>query len=397
MHSGRLHKILKTVSKVAGITLSILGKDTISIDIIIVEKKKGKLVISKRISALSSYEEVKKHVPNHVPVIVNLTGIGALVKKVEFIKDGLPKGQIAVSSDHFITQVYNQGETGFVSIVRKDLIDSIEKEFDKIKMDIVGIRCNPFTISSILPILEIDREHVFSSWDILIEQNQIKNIKSRKIETIEQYTLGDEVIESTYILSFADCAAFFSGNYDSVSEANYLSEFIFKKLIVLTGWTVMILLLAALSCNFFINDMYRSEMDIVSGEYSKNKSILSKLNLAEKELNKKQDLIVRGGLNDENVLSGKIDDIISLMPLEIVLVKLEVNPIIKKIKPGSDILLDYNMIRVNGNSNETQYVYNWMKALKKVTWIKDVELTYYANKSMNDPADFILNIYLNVE
>ncbi len=397
MISGSLHKILKTVSQVAGITLSILGKDSISIDLIIVEKKKGKLIIAKKIGSLSSYEEVKSQIPNSVPVIVNITGIGALVKKMEFTKEGQPKGEIVVSSDQFFMQTYNQGETGFVSIVRNDLLDIIIKEFDNIKLDIIGIRCNPYTISTILPLLEIDGEHVFGNWDILLEQNQIKNIKTRKCKTIEKYTLGGEVIESTYILSFADCAAFFSGDYESVSDDNYLSEFIFKKLIIVTGWTVMILLLVALSFNFFINDMYRSEMDIVSGEYSKNKSILSKLNLAEKELSKKKELIVRGGLNDENIFSGTIDDIISLMPSEIVLVKFEVNPIIKKIKPGNEILLDYNMICVNGNSNETQYVYGWMKALKKVTWIKDVELTYYANKRMNEPADFILNIYLNVE
>ncbi len=391
-------KVLGTVNKVAGITIRLLGKRGLCIQLVVVERKKGQLFIVDREQGIDSYEELKRKVPKACPIIVNIEGVGVLVKKVSFNKDGTPKGQIVNNPDEFNFHSYNNDGEGFISVIRKDLCDEIVEELLAQKLDVITVKADPFAINNILSLLQIQGDHILGNWSFTISNDIIGQVKAISNDQRENYKIGEDNIQSVYMLSYSDCIDFFTSNYDEeISNQTFLSEYTYKKLIQYVGWGVLGLLFFMLLGNFFMNDTYRKEYDLVNGEYVKNKSILQKLNQAEEDLKKKENLIVKGGLTGKTDFAWYADRSVSIMPSRLTLNRIDIYPLQKKMQAGKEVLINDKIIDIEGESKETNFINAWINSLKKESWVKEVEMTYYGRKEANEPAVFNLKVTLNVE
>ncbi len=398
MNQWLQHKVLTTVKQIAGVSIRLQGKNSFSFNLVVVGKEKGKVKIVARSLGLDSYDALFEKIPKGCPVMANLEGTGVLIKPAEFGEDGQVKGQIVSDASQFIIESYVRDGKGLVSIVRKDLHERVLEEFSKGKLDLISLRSYPFSIENLSAIIPLNGEHVIGGWKFNFTDEHIESIKPYSGEHFENYQVGDDLLHSDHLVAYADCLGFFMGNYDE-SEVNHtcLSEYVYKKMTQLLGWGVLAFLFLTLTANYLVNDSYRKKYDVIAGEYDKNKSLLQQLKKSESDLNKKESLIIKGGLSGTNDKTWYIDRAISLMPNQLVLSYLSFNPVLKKVRPGKEILLKNNAISIEGETKDTRYVHQWLTALKKENWIKEVEMISYVREEVEKPAVFQLEITLDVE
>ena len=385
---------LKTVNKLAAVTVLIKGKDSVLFHVVLLEKSKGEIIIREEKQNIPEIKELIEFIPKDYPVILNIEGWGVLIKKAEFDSNGEIKGAVVPNNNDFTVFPYQINENkGFVAIIRTELLEQIELDIGEQFKDCIYISVGPFDVIQLFNVLNLSGNCIIGSWEILFDQGAIKEIKSSHHEKTDIYSIGSETISSNNVLGLAIGIKLLSGNWDA-DELNKdrIADYAYKKLMFITGWSFLILLFLGLLVNYFLFDHYNKVYNRISGEYQLNESILEQLKQSESELKQKEEMVARGGLTGNTIFAWYSDQLISIMPVKIVLTRISIQPMERKMQKGKEVLFTPNLITITGNTKESLLVHEWINLIKKENWVDRVDLISFSNEEKIKPAQFTIEL-----
>ncbi len=375
-------------------------------NLVILEKKAKKIHIRSKKGHIHSIKELGELLTKHIPIILTLNGKGVLTKKVahedddheeDIIRRVLPNARV----QDFYTQQINP-EEGYliVSIARKEIVEDILKEFDQIKVFILdvlfGFGCMP-CITELLSIesgkLTIDHSRLTFKNGIIVD---FSTNKYKKKEVI--YHLGEEDVEEGLIVAFASGYDFLvnrKNNIDDVLVEHQRDEYRYFKIFKKGGMGILIVCFISLLINFLVFDSMNKRANELSVEVSSYDALLNRHSKLKEDLGKKEDIIQMLGLASQSKVSFIADRIAGTIPEGIQLSELEIFKQSNKRKEG--FVFDRRQIVISGWSKSSLIVNDWIKKIKELEWVEDVDVADYVWEEKEGRGAFEVVAGLTVE
>jgi len=355
-----------------------------------------------------SLQELKKQVKAGVPLGVNISGRGVLYKQLERVEEigasnfssVLPNASI----DEFYVQHYLSGGHSFVAVIRKTEADKWLDAVSEQGLSPLMLSLGPFPVTHILPQLNIyDEEIVFAgikivrsadkSWEKVSFQEGFQAPYTIKVES--------EALDQQLLLPYA--AAFqllLSGKLDAVKAGVPALKSVFEGQISdrkfkVNGMAILLVFFVLLLGNFVWLSGLNAENTRLAAEVSSSARTSTDQQALNDEIKQKESLLKELGWDGGINKSSLIDQAAAMMPAEITLKEISINPVDATADHGfGGIKFQERKILIRGESAQIIPVNEWAARLKSKKWAKNVELdSYNFNNELNTGIFTIMLTY----
>ncbi len=389
-----------------GIHLKINAENDYTLSAVETVRKKESIEITSKHLVLNSIEDVSEVNKSNAPVSTTITGKGILSRTVQILPDENILKTINtlfpnISFNDFYVQKNLIKENFYhVSIIRKSLLNNILNEFKKYKIFITNLSINPFVIQTILPIINQEELNI-PGFSVKIKNNQIQEIESNdRKNTNDNYNVGNEFLESDYLISYACAINYFIDSSADESNLNDLiqsskEEYLAKQAFTYGGWLVLLSALLILLINYLFYIHYQGKRDELSNKMQLHKNLISQLTEYRTQFQRKTEFLEKNKIQSSSKISYYADQIALSVPSKITLTVLNITPLHKRLKNKHEAEFLFNKILVEGVTPNGIILNQWIKELKKLSWVQKIEITGYSQENINSKGEFTIEIILN--
>lgn len=370
-------------SKVVGIECLIQPDSTMLFHLLILERKQDELVILKQSFDLSSFDKLKELVNENNAIHLTLNGKGILHKKIkenlqsdyQFLQSILPNAE----TDDFVIEQYPITDGVIGCIIRKEIFEKILLEFQQAGLWVTSVSLGSFDVKHIVPFIEGTPTQIFTSTQIIEFNGQQELIDFSKNNNAEIQTidLGGEKINSRGLVAYA--GAFKSlMNLPTITlpqidtnREEFFHQQIFKK----AGVAILSLFFITLVGNAFFYYHFKDKNQEISSNLFHRQGQLNELDSLRNTLTAQEALFKATDLNQNSKASFYSDRIAASVPKGIQFSLLEIFPSQEKEDLfGEEELQKFakDIILVKGFCKSSLTYNQWIKKLKELDWIKEV-------------------------
>jgi hypothetical protein len=387
------NKILKHVKAVAGISVHLISSDEMRFSFVLLRRQKGLLTIENQQEMLTSLEELKKNIPNKVPVLLSIDGWGVLVKKILF-KSEDQNDSLYNSNDFEIRKFFTgENKNGYMSVIRQDLLKDLITNIKTIGAGLLGVDFGPYAGIQLLMALNKEGEFRIGNRLVHIKNGMAEDIKGVSDSESSIISIGEDIISSALFTGYAMGALFFAGGLQGLEGGTEpINEFLYKKLIYYMTIMSLSVLLFGLLTNYFAFSHYQTRLAMLDSQFETDQSLYHKLEESEKDLKQKEKLIESSGLSGHTSFAFFADRLAFLMPPQIVLEGMNFQPLEKKLKKGQEATFSERLITITGRTPESLLINDWIRSIKNEKWVRSVDMVYYGQEEKSINALFKLEI-----
>lgn len=366
--------------------LSISVRDSIS-DYYLVELlfKNKELKIENRIHSSDFDAAFQGKLKNNYPVILHIEGDNIINKAVEN-KIGYRNNVIFnANPNDFHFYEYHKDETVFMSITRKESVETIIKQFRDSNLFVVHLSFGPFVMAHLLPFVKAYKSISSTNYSIQIEDGEILSFKNEKTSQNEYLVNGEALNQSEMplIASFLDYKyPKETIEFDRVFLNNNRSEFKYKKWFRMAGIFTVAFFLISLFVSHNMLSYYLKKLGEKESQYRISQQANAKVNILEEEKTLKEKILVTSGINSKNFFAKYIADIGNTVPQDITLNDVDIFPVLKKINSSEKIDFDLNTINISGETNNDGSFNTWVTRLQELKWLKKMVIVDYSQKDI---------------
>ena len=302
-----------------------------------------------------------------------------------------------INLEDFYFEVLSENKNHFISLCRKDYIESLIDTYAKNKVFIVAISLGNNLVSTIKPFVNF-KQIITSNARISFEENHIKEIKKTEVVN-ESYNINGLSILNEQVLSFA--GALQSVLKNSSTKTNFetkreslLNEFnqirFFNQFLKFGGLFVLGILLV----NFFMFSHYFNKVNDLKQVSDINKSTKVQIVKLNETVSKKQKMVDDLLKSNGSKSSFYANAIMQSLSKTVSLTEFNYQPLEKRIKTDKEIDLMKNRIIISGTSNDSEAFSNWINQLEQMLWISKVDIVDYGSVT-NITSDFQIKIQLS--
>ncbi len=393
------------INQATGISIQIGTSGDLKINACGLSVEKNKLTFDQKITDIASIEVLQKHFDVKL-VALNLTGKGILQKQTELIQaidqhsfnSIFPNANI----DDFYVQNFRSGKRSFISIIRKNEANKWLQALKENGYIPLSLSLGPFPVQNIIPQLNsYDNRLVFDgntierhedgdwlSWNY---DGQVKAPFPIKVES--------EKIDEQLILAYA--AAFqliLSDKVDSVvADVPELqqgwNEVIIGKRLRVYGGLILAMFFILLLINFVVFSGLKQSNDQLTARVSRTVQSSVDFQSVNEEVTQKETLLDLLGWDGGVNKIALIDQVASLMPREITLDEMTVNPVdVAKSRVQKILSFSNRQIEIRGFAQNIIPVNEWIARIKTKAWVKDIQLANYTFNNEKNTGEFLITI-----
>lgn len=361
---------------VIGITINV----TTNYEILIVDIKSDKLSVVNSWTT-DQFEDINNDLDPSTPILLNFRGKGIINKKVALKGNYLKEVLFNSSSSDFYIYELHQSNYGFVSIARKEVLNTYFDLFEENKYSVLDYSIGPFVGIALKDILD-NSSYVSGGFHLSFESQILINFSTSKESNIT-YQIGKDEVRQTQIPLFSTLLSYMYPIDQIVYDVDFLrlnkQELLLKKIFNKLAAGVGVFFLITLLCSYLLLSYYNDQyINYESQLYNLNHTYNQVKKLEEEKQNNIL-ILQESGILKENFLSFYIHEIINSVPNKISLNSLQVNPTDRKVKDLQKILFQSNIILIKGNSLSSQPLNTWVKSLRLKKWISKIEILHYSN------------------
>jgi hypothetical protein len=367
------------------------------------------------VNVLDTYEspdmdEIANRIKPGSPVVVVVTGNGIINRKVEDfpMADGLSlinrvlPGANAEDLIWDADRGYVEGTsiTGYVSVIRKELLDDVIASVEGARWLPMAVALGPFKVQFVFPLIGANESLFIGEYQYDIDAGRITGIKEVHNAVPDTYELSGSTVESRYVLAFAAALDFlinghdaFLLGHDSCKKAR--SEYKSKRLLTVASKGGLVFFLTVLVINFLIfSNLYSKNSDYSRRLSAVEKSMLEYIQ-KESEASLKKAFIMENGLMHSSRVSFYVDRVCRELGPDIKLSELIVFPAVKSTGGNENYsAFDNSLLRIVGHSVGSDALSGFVTRLNAMDWITRVEVTGYEQEGIAKPGLFRLDISL---
>jgi len=359
------------------------------------KKKQSKIIILEQ-ESIYGIDELFKKVQKEVPVILAFTGKKIISKIMAFEANYIDKILFNKDPEGYYILEYNKPTKVLASLVRKDDLDNYINTFLQKGYTVLDFSIGPFILESLAPLLIEPKKIRTTEFEYDLTNTLLSMHDHTESNEIREIQVGEEFIYYTHILGFAGFLGFLNPNgieknYQTDIDA-YAESFSFKRAFTVVGKTILVVFLVLLSASFIVKSIYSQKSSEIQQEAMLNAQVLNQIATLKKDREYKTSIIANSSLGSKHALSFYIAQIADGLPEAILLEKLEVFPAKKPINPNEKILIEPNIIEIEGITPSSSSVTDWVELLNDYDWIKKVEVASY--EFVKNDYKFKMNLYL---
>jgi len=394
------------INQAIGVGIHVSADGSIQVDACRVTVENNQLSIDKKLTALESLEELRKHFPEKALVAFNLTGKGILQKQTEAINEInqhsfsqiLPNAK----AGDFYVQNFISGNHSFVSVIRKQEADRWITQFKSIGLPPLQMSLGPFPVQNIIQQLNVyDSGIIFNGH--IIEVNEKQDWSSSKYEqgitALFPLKVESENLDEKLLIPYA--AAFnlvMASKVQTIAADVPLLETEFASVIAtkrLKAKSVMILsvFFVLLLINFIVFSWLNSANAKLSDQVGELTQTTINSQSTEDQIKQKEGLLNELGWDNGVSKSAMIDQLAALLPEEITLNEIAVNPIdVAASRIQKSLTFSNREIKISGISEKIIPVNEWIARVKTKSWVKSIQLDSYTFNSELNTGQFTIII-----
>ncbi len=297
--------------------------------------------------------------------------------------------------EEFFYESHISNDQTYIAICRKDVIESILKDYTANKFHVIGFSLGNLGISQLESFIETSSIQTSNS-HVHFTNNTIATITISEVEQ-ENYVINGLKIHNTSILSLTGILAYFMNSLsihsnfaDTATQlnSNHKQQRIFDVGLKIGLGVIFVSLL--FSFMFFTH--YSSKFEAIARSLAVNKSQKVSLLKLTDDVTKKEKILNDFSLNSSKS-SWHLDQLGQLIPNSILLTALEWQPITKAIKEELQIETYERTILIQGITHKTSDFSQWIDALEQQEWIESVAINAFGNGKNRVPAFEILIVF----
>ncbi|MFI0429535.1 hypothetical protein [Mariniflexile sp. HMF6888] len=387
-----LKNIFSSTSRYNAINISITS-NVLEYQLIEISSKNNELKLEKRFSS-NAFEDFKAKLNKDYPVILHIEGDNIINKLVEN-KAGYRNDLIfKANPNEFHFFEYHQNQNIFISVARKQYIESVIKQISDSHFYIIHVSFGPFVMANLLPIIK-DYDKISSlNYTLNINDKEILSFKNEQTSP-KEYEINGECLNQREIPLLA---AFLDYKYPNPAiefDTDFLdankTEFKFKKWFKMTGIFTLVFFLITLSTSHYLKDFYLNELAEKESLNVITQQTILKVNALKDEKILKEKILLSSGIGNKSFLTKYIMDIGNSVSQNITLNAMQIIPPLKKIKTSEKMNFDMSVIKIVGACENNKSFNDWLKKLKALAWIKKIDIEDYSQETKTENT-FTLSI-----
>ena len=340
-------------------------------------------------------EKELKQLDKNIPIAISICGKGILTKTLEH-SNQVPK---EIFPNIKLDDFYLQKEDEILCIARKDVIHEVIAAVVNEGFNVISVNLNGLAVKSVLPFIGKNISTIqLSNFSYEIENENLNSFSKQTAST--SYSIGDELIESKNLISYATAFQELLPNYEthSLQEEqfrNYKEEFKQKKIFKVAGITSLMFVFLILLVNFFIFNQLHEQFNANTSELNVYESQLTKLKSIKEEVQTKEGFMKQSGWYNPSKVSYYADRIGSTIPNTIILTSFEINPFDKKeSKKLKEIKFTNDLIIIEGWTQNSFEINKWINIIKEFEWVEEALVSNYIDNPENSKAKFVIEIMM---
>ncbi|HTD41988.1 MAG TPA: hypothetical protein VK671_15270 [Mucilaginibacter sp.] len=366
----------------------------------------NQLQITKKITDLTSVGQLKEHLPAKSIVALNLSGKGILQKRIEKTEEidqnAFNKVLPNAKSEDFYVQNFVSGEYSFVSVIRKTEADKWLSQLHDLQLLPLMLSLGPFPIETILPQLNVyENELLFDGCQIT--RNDKGNWTDQRYDESATssfpFKLASEKIDEKLLLPYAAafqlvlCNSIETVNANAAELETALQKKLSDQKVKAQSAIVLVVIFALLLINFILFSWLNSSNSRLTEQVSRYTQNSSNQQQISEDIKSKEAKLRNLGWDSGINKSVLIDQISSLLPSEIALKEISVNPIdLANTRTQKSLVFYDRKIWITGISEKIIPVNEWMARIKTRSWVKNIQLENYAFNSELNTGQFTIKI-----
>jgi Tfp pilus assembly protein PilN len=394
------------INQAAGVCINLLKDGTLDIGCCSIMARGNQLDIAQKLSGIPAVEGLTKHLRAKTPIVLNLSGKGILhkqIEKTETIDQAnfnkiLPNANV----DDFYIQHFISGDASFVSVIRKSEADRWINQFRQQGLVPLSLSLGPFPAEHIFPQLNVYGGEIRFDGHIIGRNEQAHWTSYRYDETaLAPFALKaeSEGIDEKLVIPYA--AAFqliLAAKLDIIqADVPSLTKELSGKLsdhkLRVNGFLMLIVCFVLLLVNLVIFSWLDSSNTRLASQVSRFVQRTSNSQDIDEQVKKKEALLQSLGWDGGINKSALIDQLASLMPEEISLKEIAINPVDLNSSRAQRALVFFDRkICIAGTSGEIIPVNEWMARIKTKPWAKNVQLESYTYNNELNRGQFTLTL-----
>jgi hypothetical protein len=393
------------INQAVGISIQIGSGADLKIHACGLSVEKNKLSFDQKITGIVSIDGLQKHFAVKL-VALNLSGKGILQKQTELIQkidqhnfsNIFPNANI----DDFYVQNFQSSQHSFISIIRKTEADKWLQALKENGYTPLSLSLGPFPVQNIIPQLNsYDGRFVFDG--NTIERNEDGDWLSwnydGQVRAPFPIKVESEPINEQLVLAYA--AAFqliLSDKIESVVAdvpelQQVWNEVITGKRLRVYGGLILVLFFVLLLINFVVFSGLKQSNDRLTAQVSRTVQSSVDLQSVNEQASQKETLLGLLGWDGGMNKTALVDQVASLMPGEITLDEITVNPVdIAKSRVQKILSFSNRQIETRGFAEHIIPVNEWIARIKTKPWVKDIQLANYTFNNEKNTGEFLITI-----
>lgn len=352
---------------------------------------------------VNTIEDIADKLPKHQHATLVINNQHVLTKLIEGDTNDIlklvHKSFPNINLEDFYFEVLTQGYKHFVSICRKSYINDIIDQYTKNDIYITNVSLGNSLTASIESF--IDTTQIRSSNALIGFNNHLIETyeTNQQSQELSYYNINGLNTSNKELLSLSAALQDVlntnqsQGNFESKAhqlQENYNQQRFYTQFLKFGGLFILGLLLV----NFIIFNHYFNKANELTE--------LSQLNTATKErVITQQDIVLKKEKIVEDLLKSRdsktalySNEVMQLLPNTIQLKTFSYQPLSKRIKADKPISLENQMIRISGDSTDSQQFSNWIYQLEQLQWVQKVAIELYGSNSKTK-SEFSIKLLIN--
>lgn len=367
--------------------------------ILLIEKKKGELVITQK-DKVSYTGKIAEKWSKKLPYFLVINTSQVIQKEIDATDASdeklLHKAFPNTNWDEFYFEIWRLKTKSVIIISRKNYIDGLLSEYQQQGILVSGISLGIGAVSEIINYTE--EIELFTNHQIISLNEETQLIKIVDTNSDTTYGINGLNIKNSHLLAFAGILRLLLGtsintgnniNHSQELNEQYKQQSFFSKGIKL----MVIVLLSILLINFLAFSHYYNLAQETSENLMLNKSSVEEVAKTKKRIQLKEQKVKSVIAMTSSQSSLIINEITRKIPQSILLTELIYHPLEKKIKTEEAIIAQDKILILSGTTINNEAFTRWIETLEQLKWINQVVISHFGINDTNE-TEFSIQIKL---
>ena len=388
-----------------GVELIYNTKDSYTIIAVELAMNKEGVEINRRFTDIT-LEDLTKENTKKAPLYISIGGKGIIHKKLktnehinqqELLNQVLPNASL---KEFYLQKVMLSENESWISIIRKDVLDTLIQKMENLNLFCVQIYLGPFVLENCISLIPTHSLYT-TTHELIIEANNIIQLDGLgSVAGGDEYNIEGEIINSHELIAFGSALSHFIPankltTIECKSVQNLKQEYFHKNKYTTVGFALIVFFFIVTITNMLVSNNLESTSNDLQYQINSKKQYVVELELLNKELAIKEEFIQNSGVTKASKISFYADQIALSVPSSIRLDQMFINPLKKRISKAEDIHFNYNSIKVIGTVNRSIELNSWIKELKSQECADEVNIISFIQDNLKTPGEFEISIIIS--